>query len=119
MMPAAFVVFIFPFSLYMNNHIDRLSMIMPQLCKNCKHFHQILKKYGDGTFLGSGKTKNNHTLMVGADDHTGSSRQRKSIAPIGIHRITANIFFRFSKFLLAYTSTHWENNGGGVGHLHD
>lgn len=38
--------------------------------------------------------------MVGADDHTGSSLQRKPIAPIGIHRITANIFFDLASFYL-------------------
>lgn len=37
-MSAAFVVFIFLFSLYMNNHIDQLGMIMPQLDQNCKLF---------------------------------------------------------------------------------
>ncbi len=55
--------------------------------------------------------------MVGIDNHTGSSLQRKSIVPIGKIGLLQTFFFRFSEFLLAYTSTHLENNGGGVGHF--
>ena len=73
---------------------------MPQLCKNCKHFHQILKKYGYGTFLGSGKTKNDHTLIAGADDHIDSSLQRKSIEPIGNIGLRQTFFFDLVSFYL-------------------